>query len=94
MRKLLTTSPQILLVLVVTLTGRSCDFEESTVAELSFTFCEDERGGVRSRDLDLSSLLERPLCSADGGGPADGDEGFTSENSSSDTSSSSRVTIC
>ena len=27
-------------------------------------------------DLDLSSLLERPLCSADAGGPADGDEGL------------------
>ena len=61
-------------------------------AELSSTFREDERGGVRSRDLDLSSLLERPLCSADGGGPADGDEGFISENSSSDTSSDSGVT--
>ena len=40
--------------------------------------CDDECGGTRSRDLDLSFLLERPLCSADGRGPADGDAGFTS----------------
>ena len=66
----------------------------STVAEPSSTFCEDERGGVCSRDLDLSSLLKRPLCSADRCcGPADGDEGFISENSSSDVSSASEVTI-
>ena len=32
----------------------------STVAEFSSRSCEDECGGVRSRDLDLSSLLERP----------------------------------
>ena len=37
--------------------------------------------------------LERPLCSADGGGPADGDEGFINVQSSSDTSSDSRLTI-
>ena len=61
----------------------------STVAELSSTSCEDECGGVRSRDLDLSSLLERRLCSADGGGSPDGDEGFISEKSLSDTSSGS-----
>ena len=36
-------------------------FCRSTVAELSSTSCEGECGGVRSRDLDLSSLLERPL---------------------------------
>ena len=65
----------------------------STVAEFSSTSCEDECGGVRSRDLDLSSLLERPLSSADGGGPADYDEGLKSEKSSSDTSSYSGVTI-
>ena len=35
--------------------------------------CEDECGGTRSRDLELSSLLDGPLCSANGGGPADGD---------------------
>ena len=45
----------------------------STVAESSSASCEDECGGARSRDLDLSSLLERPLCSADGGGPVAGD---------------------
>ena len=55
--------------------------------------CEDECGGTRSRDLDLSSFLERPLCSADNGGPADGDEGFTAVKFSSDTSSGSGVTI-
>ena len=38
--------------------------------------CEDERGCSRSRDLDLSNLLERLLCSADGCSPADGDEGL------------------
>ena len=65
----------------------------STAAELSSTFCDDERGGVRSRDLDLSSLLKRPLCSTDRCGPADGDEGFISENSSSDTSSASGETM-
>ena len=53
----------------------------------------DERGSVRPRDLDLSSRLERPLCSADNGGPADGDEGFMSVKSLSDTSSGSSVTI-
>ena len=61
--------------------------------ESSSASCEDECGGTRSRDLDLSSLLEGPLCSAVGGGPADGDEGFISEKSSSDTSSDSGVTI-
>ena len=54
-------------------------FCESTVAESSSASCEDERGATRSRDLDLASLLERPLCSADGGGPADGNEGFTGD---------------
>ena len=49
-------------------------------------------GGARSRDLDLSFLLERPLCSADGGRSADGDEGFKSEKSSSDTASVSGLT--
>ena len=44
------------------------------------------------RDLDLSSLVERPLCSADGGGPADGNEGFITVKSSSDTASDSGVT--
>ena len=48
----------------------------------------NECGGPRSRDPDHSSLLERPLCSADGSGPADGDEGFLAVKSSSDTSSS------
>ena len=32
---------------------------------------EDECGGTRSRDLDLPSPPERPLCSADGGGVTD-----------------------
>ena len=32
-------------------------------------------------------------CSADGGGPADGDEGFKAVKSSSDTSSGSGLTI-
>ena len=36
--------------------------------------CEDERGKTRSRDLDLSALLVRFLCSADDSGPADGDK--------------------
>ena len=55
---------------------------------------EDECGGTCSRDLDLSSLLERLLCSADGDGPDDGDEGFTAAKSSSDFSSSgSGVTV-
>ena len=81
-----------LLVLEVTLSGRSRDFVDPRVAQSSSTSCEDECGGVRSRDLDLSSLLERPLCSADGGGPIAGDEGFMSEKSSSDTSSASGVT--
>ena len=57
-----------LFVLVVTLDDCSRDFVDPR-------FPEDERGCVRSRDLDLSSLLERLLCSADGGGPADGDDG-------------------
>ena len=47
--------------------------------------------GTRSRDLDLLSLLERPLCSAAGGGPADADDGFITVKSSSDTSSDSGV---
>ena len=47
--------------------------------------CGDECGGVRSHDLDLSSLLEGPLCSADGCGSTDG-ESFISGNSSSDIS--------
>ena len=68
-------------------------FFGSTVAQSSSASFEDECGGVRSRDLDLSSLLERPLCSADGGGPVAGDEGFMSEKSSSDTSTASGVTI-
>ena len=56
--------------------------------------CDDERGYTRSHDLDLCDLLERFLCSADGGGPADGDEGFTIVKSSSDISSSdSGVTV-
>ena len=63
------------------------------VAESSSASWKDECGGVRSRDLDLSSLLERPHCSADGGGSADGDEGFIFENSSPDISSASEVTI-
>ena len=74
-----------LLVLVVTLNGCSCDFVDPRLLPLPPTSCRDERGGVRSRDLDLSFLLERPLCSADGCGSADGDEGFISENSSSGT---------
>ena len=82
-----------LLVLVVTLIGRSRCSVDPRVAESSSTSCEDECGGVRSRDLDLSSLLERPLCSADGCGPVAGDEGFISENSSYDTSSASGVTM-
>ena len=82
----------ILLVLVVALSGPLTRFCGSTVAELSSTSCEDECGGVRSRDLGLSSFLERRLCSADGGGPVAGDEGFISEKSSSDTSSVSGVT--
>ena len=61
----------------------------STVAEYSSAPC----GGARSRDQDLSSLLERPLCSADGSGPADGNEGMTTAQSSSDTSSGSEVTM-
>ena len=51
--------------------------------------CDGTCGGARSRDLDLCSLLVRPLCSADGGGPADGGEGFTTAESSSDTVSNS-----
>ena len=43
---------------------------------------------TRSRDLDHSFLLDRPLCSADGRGPADGDEGFIAVKSSSHTPSS------
>ena len=53
---------------------------------------EDECGDTRSRDLDLSFLLE-PLCSADGGGPDDGDEGIASVKSSSHMSSGSGATI-
>ena len=49
--------------------------------------CENECGGVRSRDLDLSSLLERTLFSADRGGPASDEEVITVK-SSSDISSS------
>ena len=70
-----------LLVLVVTLNGPLTRFCGSTVAESSSASCEDECGGTRSRDLDLSSLLERPLCSAHGGGQADGDEGSISDKS-------------
>ena len=33
-------------------------------------------------------FLDRPLCSADGGSPVDGDEGLITVKSSSDTSSS------
>ena len=50
-------------VLVVKLNGRSLNFVDPRL--LNFLSCEDEGGSVRSRDLDLSSLLERPLCSAD-----------------------------
>ena len=82
-----------LLVLVVTLSGRSLRFCGSTVAESSSASCEDGCGGVRSRGVDLSFRLERPLCSADGGWSVAGDEGFISEKSSSDTSSASVVTI-
>ena len=65
----------------------------SPVAELSSTSCEDECGGVRSRDLDLSSLLERRLCSANVGGPVAGDEGFKAVKSSPEMSSGSGVSI-
>ena len=44
-------------------------------------------GGLRSRDPDHSSLLERTLCQGDGSGPRGGDEGFLAVKSSSDTSS-------
>ena len=50
--------------------------------------CEDERGKTRSRDLDLSALLVRFLCSADDSGPADGDKESSIVKSSSDISSS------
>ena len=77
-----------------------CDHERSltrlcgsTVAELSSKSCGDESGCVRSRDLDLSSLLERSLCSADGCGSTNGDEWFISKNSPSDISSASGVSI-
>ena len=63
-----------LLVLVVTLNGRPRDSVDPRLLNFHLLSCGDERGGVRSRDLGLSSLLERPLCSADGGGPTDGDE--------------------
>ena len=69
----------------------SCDsavFPEEEVQQLCRLACEDERGYTRSRDLDLSDLLERFLCSADNCGPADGDEGSTLVKSSSDISSS------
>ena len=36
--------------------------------------CGGTCGGARSRDLDLCCLLERPRCSTDDDGPADGDE--------------------
>ena len=68
-------------------------FWRSTVAESSSALCEDECGGTRSRDLDLSYLLERPLCSADSGDPADGEEGLIAVKFSSDTSSCSGVTM-
>ena len=80
-------------VLVVTLNRRARDFCASTVAESSSVSCKDGCGATRSRDLDLSSLPERPLCSADGGGRADGDESFISDKSSSDTSSGCGATI-
>ena len=51
----------------------------STIAESSSTSCEDKCEGMSSRDLDLSSLPDRRLCSAFVGGPVAGDEGFTSQ---------------
>ena len=67
-----------LLVLVGDLEWSLTRFCGSTVAESSSASCEDECGGARSLDPDLSSLLQRPLCSAYGGGPADGKEGLIS----------------
>ena len=57
--------------------SESAEPERSATSCGCWLACEDECGGIRSLDLDLSALLERPLCSADGGGPAEGDEGFT-----------------
>ena len=76
-----------LLVLEVTLIGRSRDFVDPRLLNL-----RPAKMNVEVFAHAISSLLERPLCSADGGGPVAGDEGFTSENSSSDTSSASGVT--
>ena len=54
--------------------------------------CGGTCGGARSRDLDLCCLLERPRCSTDGDGPADG-EGFTTAGSSSGTVTGSWITL-
>ena len=81
-----------LLVLDVDLNGRSRDFVDPRL--LNFHLRSSKMNvEVFSHDLDLSSLLGRPLCSADRRGPTDGDEGFISERSSSDTSSASGVTM-
>ena len=77
-----------LLDLVVTLNGRSRDFVDPRLLNLHLRPEWPESGSAElrkkkynrlwllARDLDLSSLLERPLFSAVGGGPADGEEGF------------------
>ena len=82
-----------LLVLVVTLSGRSRDFVDPRLLNLHLRPAK-MNVEVFAHAIWISRLfLERPLCSADGGGPVAGDEGFTSEKSSSDTSSASGVTI-
>ena len=79
-----------LLVLVSPLHGRSRDFvdprllnlflrpelPESGSAELLKEVQQDVAAGWHAKMNVEVVALERPLCSADGGGPADGDEGF------------------
>ena len=75
---------------MVTLNGRSRDFVN--ICFLDFHPRPAKMNVDVFAHAIFSSLLERPPCSADGGSPADGDEGFISEKSSSDTSSDSGVT--
>ena len=77
-------------MLVATMNGCSRDFVDPWL--LNFHL-HPAKMNVEVVAHEISRLFWSDLCSADGGGPANGDEGFTAEKSSSDKSSDSGVTV-
>ena len=81
-----------LLVLVVTLDDCSRDFVDPRL--LNFHLRSAKMNvEVFAVAISIFRLFWNDLCSTDRCGPADGDGGFISENSSSDTSSASGETM-